>query len=91
MLSNESTQVDSSQISLVQVDLEQIKYTIKSTFLDQTEMQVNKYITYLQYANPLLSLLIQAWEPSDFLLQNPVEKVEIDKQYMRIQTWIDLS
>ena len=41
LLSDKSTQADSSQISLVQVDLEQIKYTVKSTFLDQIEMQVN--------------------------------------------------
>ena len=40
MLSDKSTQADSSHISLVQVDLEQIKYTIKFTFLDQIEMQV---------------------------------------------------
>ena len=32
------TQVDSRQISLVQVDLEQIKYIIQHTFLDQMEM-----------------------------------------------------
>ena len=35
LLSDKSTQADSSYISLVQVDLEQIKYIIKSTFLDQ--------------------------------------------------------
>ena len=40
LLSNKSTQVDSSHISLVQVDLKQIKYTIQTTFLDQIEMQV---------------------------------------------------
>ena len=33
------TQMDSIQISLVQVDLEQIKYRIQYTFLDQIEMQ----------------------------------------------------
>ena len=37
LLSDISTLVDSSQISLVQVDLEQLKYIIKSTFLDQIE------------------------------------------------------
>ena len=42
LLSDKYTQVDSSQISLVQVDLEQIKYTIQPTFLDQIEMQVNR-------------------------------------------------
>ena len=42
MLSDKSTKSESSQISLVQVDLEQIKYTIKSTFLDQIEMQVTR-------------------------------------------------
>ena len=41
-LSDESTQLESSQISLVQVDLEQIKYKIKYTFLDQMEMPVNR-------------------------------------------------
>ena len=38
LLSDKFTQLESIQISLVQVDLEQIKYTIKSTFLDQIEM-----------------------------------------------------
>ena len=42
LLVDKSTQADSSQISLVQVDLEQIKYTIHPTFLDQMEMQVNR-------------------------------------------------
>ena len=42
MLSDKSTQADLSQISLAQVDLEQIKYTIQPTFLDQTKMQVNR-------------------------------------------------
>ena len=41
MLVDKSTQANSSQISLVQVDLEKIEYTIQSTFLDQKEMQVN--------------------------------------------------
>ena len=41
LLSDKSTQVDSSQVSLVQVDLEQIKYRIQPTFLDQMEMQIN--------------------------------------------------
>ena len=34
VLSNKSTQANSSQISLLQVDLEEIKYTIHPTFLD---------------------------------------------------------
>ena len=42
LLSDKSTQADSSKISLVQVDLEQIKYIIQPTFLDQIEMQVNR-------------------------------------------------
>ena len=42
LLSDKYTQADSSQISLVQVDLEQIKYTIKSTFLYQIEMEVKR-------------------------------------------------
>ena len=42
VLSDKYTQADSSQISLVQVDLEQIKYTIKSTFLGQIEKQFNR-------------------------------------------------
>ena len=50
-------------------------------------MQVNRYITYLQYANPLLSLLIQALEPLDIQLQNLVKHVETSKQYMRIQKY----
>ena len=41
LLVDKSTQVDSSQISLVQVDIEQIKYTIQPTFLDKMEMQSN--------------------------------------------------
>ena len=81
---DKSTQAKSSQISLVQVDLEQIKYIIHPTFLDQIKTQVNRYITYLQYANPLLSFFIQAPDPSDLQLQNPVEHVETSKQYMRI-------
>ena len=40
LLVDKYTQADSSQISLVQVDLEKIKYTIQPTFLDQIEMQV---------------------------------------------------
>ena len=47
------------------MDLEQIKYIIQPTFLDQMEMQSNEYITYLKYVDPLLSLLIQALESSD--------------------------
>ena len=39
LLSDKSTQSESSQISLVQVDLEQIKYIIQSTFLDQMEIK----------------------------------------------------
>ena len=50
-------------------------------------MQVNRYITYLQYESPLLSLLIQAPESSDLQLQNPIKHVEIGKQYMHIQTY----
>ena len=42
MLVDKSIQADSIQISPVQVDLEQIKYIIQSTFLDQIEMQVNR-------------------------------------------------
>ena len=42
LLVDKSTQADSSQISLVQVDLEQIKYIIQSTFLGQMEMLVNR-------------------------------------------------
>ena len=42
LLSDKSTQSESSYISLVQVDLEQIKYTLHPTFLDQIEMQVNQ-------------------------------------------------
>ena len=84
LLVDKSTQADSSQISLVQVDLEQIKYIIQSTFLEQIEMQGNRYITYLRPANHLLSLLIQAPEPSNLELQNPVEQVETSKQYMCI-------
>ena len=38
LLSDKSTQANSNQISLVQVDLEQIKYRIQPTFLDQMEM-----------------------------------------------------
>ena len=37
-----SSQLESSHISLVQVEIEQIKYKIQSTFLDQTEIQNNK-------------------------------------------------
>ena len=47
-------------------------------------MQVNRYITYMKYANPLLSLLIQDPKPSDLELQNPVEKMETRKQYKHI-------
>ena len=65
LLVDKSTQADSSQITLGQVDLEQIKYTIQPTFLDQLEIKVNIYITYLQYENPLISLLIQAPESLD--------------------------
>ena len=84
MLANKSTQADSSQISLVRVDLEQIKYIIQSNFLDQIEMQVHICITYLRFANHLLSLLIQALEPLDLELQNPIEQVEARKHYMCI-------
>ena len=42
MLLDKSTQLESSQVSLVQVDLEKIKYTIKCTFLDQMEMEINQ-------------------------------------------------
>ena len=42
LLLDKSTQADSSQISLAQVDLEQIKYIIQPTFLDQIEMKVNR-------------------------------------------------
>ena len=42
VLSDKSTQSESSQISLVQVDLEQIKYKIQSTFLNQTKMQAHR-------------------------------------------------
>ena len=42
LLLDKSTQLESSQISLVQVDLEQIKYKIQPTFLDQMEIQSNK-------------------------------------------------
>ena len=84
VLSDKYTQSESSHISLVQVDLEQIKYTIQYTFLDQIEMQVKRYITYLRSANPILSLLIQAPESSDLQLQNLAKKVEIGKQYMYI-------
>ena len=42
LLSDKSAQLESSQISLVQVDLEQIKYIIQPTFLDQMEMPVNR-------------------------------------------------
>ena len=41
MLVDKYTQADPSQISLVQVDLEQIKYRIQSNFLDQMEIQSN--------------------------------------------------
>ena len=41
----------------------------------------------MQYANPLLSLLIQAPESSDLQLQNAVKQVETIKQHMRIQTY----
>ena len=41
VLLDKSTQEDSCHISLVQLDLEQIKYIIHPTFLDQTKMQVN--------------------------------------------------
>ena len=84
LLLDKSTQLESSQISLMQVDLEQIKYKIQPTFLNYMEMQVNRSITYLIFANPLLSLLIQAPEPSNIELQNPVEKVETSKQYLCI-------
>ena len=39
------------------------------------------------FANPLLSLLIQALEPSNIQLQNPIKQVEISKQYMCIQPY----
>ena len=42
VLGDKSTQVDSSQISLVQVDLEKIKYIIQFTFLHQKEIQFNR-------------------------------------------------
>ena len=87
LTSNKSTQLESSQISLVQVDLEKIKYRIESTFLDQTEMQRNIYITYLKYADPLFSLLIEAPKSSDLQLQNTVKQVETRKQHMCIQTY----
>ena len=87
VLSDKSTQSESSQISLVQVDLEQIKYIIQSTFQDQMEMQSSGYITYLKYPDPLLSLLIQAPKSSYLQLQNPVKNVETRKQHMCIQTY----
>ena len=39
VLLDKSTQSESRHISLVQVDLEQIKYIIQSTFLYQSEIQ----------------------------------------------------
>ena len=42
LLSDKSTQSELSHISLVQVDLEQIKYKIQSTFLDQMELQIHR-------------------------------------------------
>ena len=42
LLSDKSTQLESIRISLIQVDLEQIKYIIQPTFLDQMEMQSNR-------------------------------------------------
>ena len=69
------------------MDLEQIKYRIQPTFLDQMEMQNNGYITYLKYADPLLSLLIQALESSDVQLQKPVKQLETRKQHMCIQKY----
>ena len=69
------------------MDLEQIKYIIQSTFLDQIKMKDNRYITYLQYENPLLFLFIQAPEYLDIQLQNPVKQVETRKQCMCIQTY----
>ena len=42
LLVAKSTQADSSYISLLQVYLEQIKYTIQPTFLDQIEMQADR-------------------------------------------------
>ena len=48
MLSDKYTQSESSHISLVQVDLEKIKYRIQPTFLDQMEMQSSGQITYLK-------------------------------------------
>ena len=77
MLLDKYTQANSSQIYLVQLDIEQIKYIIQSTFLDQIEMQANIYITYMMSANPILSLLIQAPEPSDPELQNPCLNIAI--------------
>ena len=68
------------------MDLEQIKYILQSTFLDQIEIQVNRLITYLQYAKPLLSFFIQAPESSDIQLQNSIKEVETRKQYMCIKT-----
>ena len=50
-------------------------------------MQVNRWITYLKYADPLLSLLIQAPESLDLQLKNPVKQVETSKYHMRIQTY----
>ena len=68
------------------MDLEKIKYKIQPTFPDRMETQSNGYITYLKYADPLLSLLIQAPEASDLQLQNPIKQVETNKQHTRIQT-----
>ena len=42
LLLDKSAQSELSHISLVQVDLEQIKYIIQSNFLDQSEMQSNR-------------------------------------------------
>ena len=42
LLVDKYTQVNSSEISIVHVDLEQINYKIQPTFLDQMEMQVNR-------------------------------------------------
>ena len=86
LLLDKCTQADSNQISLVQVDLEQIKYIIHPTFQDQIEMQVNRQIIYLRSINHFLSLLIQALKHSYLKLQKPVEQVETSKQYMCIQT-----
>ena len=42
VLSHKYTQVDSSQISLVQVDIEQIKYRIHPTFLEQSRYMIKR-------------------------------------------------